>query len=124
MPSDKDYVSIVNGNTGCWSSVGKVTGRQEVNLQSPYCTTKVGTPMHELMHSLGFLHEHTRYERDDYVTIVWSNIKSGHDGNFKKADKATTSGYGINYDYRSVMHYSPNAFGINGATTIIPKVIS
>lgn len=26
--NQQDYVSIVNGNTGCWSSVGRVGGRQ------------------------------------------------------------------------------------------------
>lgn len=28
--SDTDYVYFTNGNTGCWSSVGKIGGRQEV----------------------------------------------------------------------------------------------
>ena len=120
--SDSDYIAIVNGNTGCWSSVGKVKGRQEVNLQSPYCTTQVGTPMHELMHALGFVHEQNRWERDDFVSIAWQNIKRGHEGNFKKAEKGSTDGYGVKYDYRSVMHYSPTAFTVNGQATIIPKV--
>ncbi|CAH1382705.1 hypothetical protein MTP99_006687 [Tenebrio molitor] len=119
--SDPDYVSIVNRNTGCWSSVGRIKGRQEVNLQSPHCTTKVGTPMHELMHALGFVHEQNRWERDDYVSIVWGNIKKGHEGNFNKADKGSTDGFGVPYDYRSVMHYSPSAFSVNGQSTIIPK---
>lgn len=30
-PSDTDYISFTNGNTGCWSSVGRIGGRQEVN---------------------------------------------------------------------------------------------
>lgn len=29
---------------------------------------------------------------------------------------------GIGYDYRSVMHYSANAFSKNGQATIDPKV--
>jgi hypothetical protein len=102
--------------------VGRIKGRQEVNLQSPHCTTKVGTPMHELMHALGFVHEQNRWERDDYVSIVWGNIKKGHEGNFNKADKGSTDGFGVPYDYRSVMHYSPSAFSVNGQSTIIPKV--
>lgn len=28
--SDSDYIYFTNGNTGCWSSVGKIGGRQEV----------------------------------------------------------------------------------------------
>ncbi|KAJ8982217.1 hypothetical protein NQ317_013519 [Molorchus minor] len=119
--NDKDYISIVSGRSGCWSSVGRIGGKQEVNLQSPSCTTKVGTPLHELMHAIGFLHEQNRYERDDYVDIVWRNIKNGHKSNFDKADKGTTDGFGVEYDYRSVMHYSNTAFSINGQPTIIPK---
>ncbi|CAH1959192.1 unnamed protein product [Acanthoscelides obtectus] len=75
--SDKDFISISNSGTGCWSSVGKKGGRQDVNLQTPACTTRVGTVVHELMHAAGFLHEQSRPERDDYITIVWQNIKEG-----------------------------------------------
>ncbi|KAJ8956335.1 hypothetical protein NQ318_015073 [Aromia moschata] len=108
-------------NTGCWSNVGRIKGKQQVNLQSPSCTTKIGTTLHELMHAAGFLHEQNRYERDDYVSITWQNIKKGHEANFDKADKGTTDGFGVPYDYRSVMHYSSKAFSSNGQPTIVPK---
>ncbi|KAG5874821.1 hypothetical protein JTB14_030209 [Gonioctena quinquepunctata] len=122
VSTDKDYISITNDRTGCWSSVGRIGGRQLINLQSPSCTTKIGTPVHELMHACGFLHEQNRHERDDYVSIVWGNIKSGHEGNFNKADKGTAEGYGIPYDFRSVMHYSNTAFSLDGrSSTIVPK---
>jgi len=29
---DTDYIYFTNGNTGCWSSVGKIGGRQEVYI--------------------------------------------------------------------------------------------
>ncbi|XP_034236279.1 zinc metalloproteinase nas-4-like isoform X1 [Thrips palmi] len=116
--TDYDYLYITNGNTGCWSSVGRVSGRQEVNLQSPGCLTKIGTPMHELMHAMGFMHEQNRWERDSYVTINWQHIQSGRNNNFDKADQSTTDGQGVNYDYRSVMHYSAKAFTKDGADTI------
>lgn len=57
--------------------MGRISGKQEVNLQSPYCTSKVGTSLHEFMHAVGFLHEQNRFERDDFVTIAWKNIKEG-----------------------------------------------
>ncbi|XP_050311747.1 zinc metalloproteinase nas-4-like [Anthonomus grandis grandis] len=120
-PHDTDYISIVNSKSGCWSSVGRVGGEQKVNLQSPSCITRIGTVVHELMHAAGFLHEQNRAERDDYVSIAWQNIKQGHENNFEKATASSTSGFGVAYDYNSVMHYSSTAFSVNGKPTIIPK---
>lgn len=119
--ADRDYLWITNTNTGCWSSVGRIGGRQQLNLQSPGCLFTLGTPVHELMHAAGFLHEQSRPERDDYVTILWQNIEQGMEGNFEKADKSMVTAFGISYDYGSVMHYSSDAFSANGNPTIVPK---
>lgn len=48
-------------------------------------------------------------------------VVPGHEHNFKKAKKGSTDDYGVNYDYGSVMHYSPKAFSVNGEHTIEPK---
>lgn len=118
--SEQDYISIVSGNSGCWSSVGRVGGKQEVNLQSPGCLTKPGTAIHELMHALGFLHEQNREERDQFVSIQYQNIQPNAVSNFDRASK--TLAFGVPYDYSSVMHYSANAFSTNGRPTIVPMV--
>ncbi|PRD23781.1 UNVERIFIED_CONTAM: hceb [Trichonephila clavipes] len=57
----------------CWSELGRVGGVQSLALESPACMKK-GLIMHELMHALGFLHEQSRFDRDEYVKVVWSNI--------------------------------------------------
>ncbi|XP_037032580.1 zinc metalloproteinase nas-4-like isoform X2 [Bradysia coprophila] len=119
--SDTDYISIQGTDSGCWSSVGRVGGRQVVNLQKNGCMSTVGTPIHELMHVVGFKHEQTREDRDDFVEIVRDNIKPGYENNFEKADPGTTSGFGTSYDYGSVMHYSDLAFSKNGEPTIVNK---
>lgn len=119
---DSDYISIQNGQSGCWSSVGRIGGRQVVNLQSPGCLVKVGTVMHELMHAVGFLHEQNREERDQYVDIRLENVRKGYEVNFERAATGTSSGFGVGYDYGSVMHYSEGAFSNNGQPTIRTRV--
>ena len=120
--SDRDFISIESGSTGCWSSVGRVGGKQVVNLQTSGCVRKIGTVIHELMHALGFLHEQNREERDKFVTIKSGNIKEGYEVNFSKAKPGETTGFGVTYDYGSVLHYSENAFSKNGQPTIVAKM--
>ncbi|CAD7092378.1 unnamed protein product [Hermetia illucens] len=117
---DKDYVSIQASPSGCWSSVGRTGGQQIVNLQSPGCLVKVGTAIHELMHAVGFLHEQNRPERDEFVAIQYENVQKGAEVNFAKAKGGTSNGFGVSYDYGSIMHYSMNAFSSNGQATIVP----
>lgn len=69
----------------------------------------------------GFLHEQNREERDGFVTIRNRNIKPGYEANFDKAPRGATTGFGVGYDYGSVMHYSPTAFSRNGQPTIESK---
>ena len=60
----------------CWSYLGVRGGRQTLSLQSPHCM-RTGVTSHELMHSMGFVHEQSRVDRDKYVTIMWPNIYRG-----------------------------------------------
>ncbi|KAG2463061.1 UVS2 protein, partial [Polypterus senegalus] len=103
--NQKDYVSIEPQN-GCWSSVGKVGGKQVVSLQRDTCLFK-GVIQHELNHVLGFLHEQSRSDRDQYVRINWEYISPEYVSNFGKIN---TNNLGTPYDYSSVMHYSRDAF--------------
>ena len=58
----------------CHSPVGHHRGRGLVSLGHG-CERK-GTAMHEFLHVLGFWHEQNRYDRDKYVTINLSNVKT------------------------------------------------
>ncbi|KAG7167112.1 zinc metalloproteinase nas-4-like [Homarus americanus] len=118
---EKDYVYFTQDNDhGCHSKVGKVGGSQEINYPD-WCLKKHGSILHEMYHALGFHHEQSRTDRDDYVTIMWDNIESGHEHNFNKYSADVVSGFGENYDYGSVMHYSAHAFSENGEKTIVTK---
>lgn len=79
------------------------------------------TILHELMHSVGFYHEHERWDRDQFITILWQNIDKGifiksifiviiviidaYD-QFGRVDLIESSYYGQLYDYRSVILYA------------------
>nr|CAH7732485.1 unnamed protein product [Callosobruchus chinensis] len=121
LPSDEDYIAIINDATGCWSTIGRQEGMQEVNLEAPLCVQLVGTVTHELMHAAGFLHELTRPDRDDFVEINWSNVREAYKHNFKKQRVGEVDYYGVTYDYNSVMHYSKFAFTKDRS---IPSVIA
>lgn len=51
----------------------KSPGGQDLSLESPGCIYPVSVA-HELMHSLGFWHEQSRFDRDDYIKIKWENL--------------------------------------------------
>ena len=71
-----------------------------------------------MYHSIGFFHEHTRPDRDQYVEVHEHCIRAGLKNNFKIQPKAET--YGIPYDGRSIMHY----FHTQGSIDENCKVIS
>ncbi|VEN61050.1 unnamed protein product [Callosobruchus maculatus] len=125
LPSDEDYFAIVSSDIGCWSNIGRQGGMQVVNLQAPDCVRKVGTAAHEFMHIAGFVHELSRYDRDEYVEINWDNVREDHKHNFKKQREGEINEYGVSYDYNSVMHYSRFAFTENkNVPSIIAKIHS
>ena len=59
--------------------------------------------VHEFIHALGFHHEQTRPDRDEFVDIIWENIPEEYRSNFEIFYGSYT--YGVAYDGQSVMHY-------------------
>ncbi|CAL1296102.1 unnamed protein product, partial [Larinioides sclopetarius] len=65
------------------------------------------------MHSLGFIHEHNRPDRDGFIIVVWDNILEDAKSNFKKQSEEKVTPLGVEYDYDSVMHYGAYEFAID-----------
>ena len=64
-----------------------------------------GVTAHEFGHALGFHHEQTRPDRDQYVRINTQNINQRMVYNFQKYDSNKINAYDVPYDYESIMHY-------------------
>ncbi|EDO40419.1 predicted protein, partial [Nematostella vectensis] len=101
---------------GCYSPIGRQGGRQKLSVGEG-CEYR-GTVMHELMHALGFFHEHSRHDRDKYVKILWWNIEPGFFNNFNVYSHSVLDTLNAPYDYHSLMHYDKQAFSKNRQNTI------
>lgn len=109
--SERDYLHFVR-SFGCASFVGYDGGEQQIFIGS---RCLVGNIVHEILHAMGFYHEHTRMDRDQYIKILYNNIMAGMEINFKKQPGTT---FGLRYDVSSIMHYGSNYFSANGRPTI------
>ncbi|KAI3368436.1 hypothetical protein L3Q82_025450, partial [Scortum barcoo] len=117
---EENYISVFKGS-GCFSSVGNQhVGKQRLSIGNN--CDNLGTVEHEFLHALGFWHEQSRADRDDYVNIMWDRIEPGKEHNFKTYDDTISSALGVPYDYGSVMHYSKTAFNIATEPTIVTKI--
>ena len=59
----------------CRSYLGRIGGEQTISIGSGCLQT--GVVIHEIMHALGYPHEHNRPDRDNYINIHWDNIQEG-----------------------------------------------
>lgn len=109
-PASKDqkyFVKFIRDDTkNPWSHVGcQYLDGQIISLPEKYpnssATLKVTCILHEMMHTVGFGHEHCRNDRDFHCQVLPDKV---NDHNYQKR------GYDIgSYDYRSVMHYGDQA---------------
>lgn len=108
--SESDYILVLPDN-GCYSYVGKQGGEQALKLNVPGCMD--GAIQHEFLHALGFNHEQSRPDRDNYVKINYENIQPEFAYAFDIAEGSES--LESPYDYNSVMHYGSSYFAKEGA---------
>ena len=111
---ERDYIEFesVGGNI-CSSRLGRSGGRQAVRF-----VTGGNCLIHEIGHAMGLSHEQNRNDRDQFVTIDFSNVAGNFASQYRIASSSTDVG---EYDFRSVMHYRAFQFGIDSSRpTIIP----
>ncbi|GIY43509.1 astacin-like metalloprotease toxin 1 [Caerostris darwini] len=104
--NERDYIKVFYGS-GCYAHWGRIGGEQSVSLGLG--CHDLGTVVHELLHAVGFEHEHNRSDRDDYITVNWENIDRGFEDSFEPLmpheERLLTD-----FDFDSVMLYGSHAF--------------
>ena len=120
-----DDLSILTeelGNSTGWATVGR-TGRSRLVMDDDHVQDEEHFN-HEMGHVFGLLHEHQRYDRDDYVRVgptgsnyveIPRRVRHRFFLFTWYTDHSTT--FSTPYDYHSIMHYPENTgitLGSNG----------
>ena len=114
--NESNYVTISssgsNSNSGI-ATLGMYGSRGFIRLGTRATAVVI---IHELGHTLGYIHEQNRSDRDDHIIINYENIQDGARDQFYKSNNATllTSQFDIN----STMMYGSFTFSKNGRPTI------
>lgn len=107
--NQKDYIRIMHTTDtgfGGLSPIGRKGGEQIIYISTD---SDIRTIIHELLHSLGFWHEHSRHDRNNFIAIDTNNVIPEFRHNFQIEPGAAST----TYDYNSIMHYSGYAFALN-----------
>lgn len=118
------FIRVTNiRKEGCYAYVGYLRNPiQQLNLGDG-CEWE-DTVIHEFLHAIGFQHQQSSYERDDYVEIHLENVEDfpvDQKHNFNKYTNKQVTEFGTRYDYDSIMHYDGMAFSKNGKPTMVAK---
>ena len=84
------------------------------------------TIVHEIGHAIGFYHEHSRPDRDEYISVIEGNVFPGFLDAFDTVPDESANLLNFGYDYASIMHYSADTFAIPGTAAIVstkPKIV-
>lgn len=114
--SQPEYINFVY-STGNSSPLGWT--KNSVNQVNIYNITYPAIIAHEVMHSMGIMHEQCRLDRDQYIIVDTNRAKDGTRHNFNiYYDYA---GHGA-FDFGSVMMYQSTDFAIDPSKPVMTKL--
>jgi len=79
--------------------------RTDINITAFWWRDLEWMPAHELGHVLGFFHEHQRWDRNQFITVHYENIKPGRASDYDWIARTNWLVTSLPYDYKSIMHY-------------------
>lgn len=119
---EEDALIFVPDEKNCASYIGRIGGMQPIMVANKCGPQEL---IHELMHALGFVHEHSRTDRDQHLEVIWDNIETEFWPQFALVPEILIHEYRgrvFDFDPHSAMLYPPTAFGKeNGVVTLKAK---
>ncbi|WP_439557720.1 M12 family metallopeptidase, partial [Dyadobacter sp.] len=113
-----NYVTFKFGR-GFSSSIGVTGGQQFITLGLGFSK---GGVLHEICHTLGLFHEHTRDDRDQTITVNFQNIAPALQANFLTHKQSGSAGFGFDkMDLKSVMMMNSDYCSNNGQPSMTTK---
>ncbi|WP_109437444.1 M12 family metallopeptidase [Aquimarina sp. AU119] len=114
--NESNYVTISSNGRNCncgVATLGMNGSRGFIRLGS---RTSAVVTIHEIGHTLGYIHEQNRSDRDNHIIINFNNIQDGAEDQFFKSNSATL--ITRDFDINSTMMYGSYTFSKNGQPTI------
>lgn len=107
-----NHINVFKG-AGCFSYVGHVGIRQNLSLADRCLVGRV--IIHEFVHALGFFHEQSRPDRDQFIRVFLDRVQPNRRNQYSKLPEVLVNSLGSPYDPISVMHYTTKAFATSDA---------
>lgn len=118
--NQEDSIVFEQGQGSCKSYLGRIGGHQPLWISNGCSEIEIA---HEVMHSLGFIHEQNRIDRDENINVFVENIDPKFVINFEKFSNPSMIVSGLSsFDFESIMIYPELMFSINGLPTIRSKI--
>ncbi len=114
--NESNYVTISSNGDSCncgVATLGMNGSRGFIRLGTRSTAVVI---IHEIGHTLGYIHEQNRSDRDNHIIINFENIQSGAENQFYKSNSATL--VTRDFDIKSTMMYGSYTFSKNGRPTI------
>jgi uncharacterized protein (TIGR02145 family) len=110
QPNYVEFISSKDINCS-WLGMSGIKQKIKIAENQIFAT---GATIHEIGHTIGLIHEHSRKDRDQSVKIIWENIKLLELHNFRVIKNTFNTS---SFDFESIMLYESDAFSKNPYST-------
>ncbi|WP_303315469.1 M12 family metallopeptidase [Flavivirga abyssicola] len=114
--NESTYVTISSNGNSCNCGVATLGANGSRGFIRLGTRTTAVVIIHEIGHTLGYIHEQNRSDRDDHIIINYENITENAKDQFFKSTSAIL--VTKDFDIKSTMMYGSYTFSKNGKPTI------